>query len=150
MERLLDHIRERMIRPLEMLREFDKSNKGHISQKEFMERLKRAKVPLHPFEVKALTDSVSELHFDGTTQINYVKLMESIERYILLDRIRKWRERMHQRHMREYHTRILKDGKPMYPGTFPVAMETPTSLRDLYTSPSSGDLGWLNGIALDF
>ncbi|KAK7503261.1 hypothetical protein BaRGS_00005526, partial [Batillaria attramentaria] len=140
MERLLDHIRERMIRPLEMLREFDKSNKGHISQKEFMERLKRAKVPLHPFEVKALTDSVSELHFDGTTQINYVKLMESIERYILLDRIRKWRERMHQRHMREYHTRILKDGKPMYPGTFPVAMETPTSLRDLYTSPSSGSL----------
>ena len=40
MERLLDHLRERMIRPLELLREFDKKNNGRITQAEFMSRLR--------------------------------------------------------------------------------------------------------------
>lgn len=47
MEKLLSHMRHRMIRPLEMLREFDKSGTGHLSQKDFAMRLKVRSVPVY-------------------------------------------------------------------------------------------------------
>ncbi|PVD29063.1 hypothetical protein C0Q70_11660 [Pomacea canaliculata] len=114
MEKLLSHMRHRMIRPLEMLREFDKSGTGHLSQKDFAMRLKRANVPLHDFEIAALTTSIAELQVDGNRRINYSALMESIEKHILQDRTRRWREKMIQARAREYNTRILEDGKPLY------------------------------------
>ncbi|XP_070189961.1 uncharacterized protein [Littorina saxatilis] len=137
MERLLDHLRSRMIRPLEMLREFDKDSSGNITQTDFIDRLRKANVQMHAFEIRALAATVSDLHFDGTKKINYKKLVDGVEHYIVKERMRKIRTRLYRQRVRDYHSQILSDNRPLYHHALSYTLDSARSGDRFSGSPLS-------------
>ncbi|XP_076466162.1 uncharacterized protein LOC143297630 [Babylonia areolata] len=122
MERLLNHLKVRMIRPLELLRQFDKQQQGSVSLEQFAARMRRENIPLHDFEIRALAASISDVDLDSGTAIDYKKLMDSVERHVLLERTRKARDRRGVLRQRQFHRRILSDSTPIFTPGLPYSL----------------------------
>lgn len=64
--------------------------------------------------------------------------MRSVERHVLQDRTRKWEDRLRRQRVRDYNTRILSDGKPMFTKAYSFSLGTaPPLLKPLNVSQSS-------------
>ncbi|XP_046560568.1 leucine-rich repeat-containing protein 74B-like [Haliotis rubra] len=113
MEVLMEYMRKTCIRPMEIIRDYDKSVNFEVAQDNFVDRLVRANVPLHKFEMRALARAITENESsENKDKIDYVKLIESVTEQILEDRIRIKSEKRKIRKTKQHHKRILASGLP--------------------------------------
>ncbi|XP_052089279.1 leucine-rich repeat-containing protein 74A-like [Mytilus californianus] len=101
MQRLLAYMKRLGIRPVELLRGFDKSVQFDITKDEFIQRLKKCGVHLFKFEMDALANSIA---MNGN--INY-KLVDAVKEEIYGERRLKIKERQKVKKIKEQHKRIL-------------------------------------------
>ncbi|CAC5389095.1 unnamed protein product [Mytilus coruscus] len=102
MQRLLAYMKRLGIRPVELLRGFDKNVQFDITRDEFIKRLKKCGVHLFKFEMDALADSIA-MHGN----INYKKLVDAVKEEIYGERRLKIKERQKIKKIKEHHKRIL-------------------------------------------
>ncbi|XP_076077662.1 uncharacterized protein LOC143048097 [Mytilus galloprovincialis] len=102
MQRLLAYMKRLGIRPVELLRGFDKNVQFDITKDEFIKRLKKCGVHLFKFEMDALADSIA-VHGN----INYKKLVDAVKEEIYGERRLKIKERQQIKKVKEHHKRIL-------------------------------------------
>ncbi|XP_071113971.1 leucine-rich repeat-containing protein 74A-like [Haliotis cracherodii] len=113
MEILMEYMRKTCIRPIEIIRDYDKTVNFKVAQDNFVERLVRANVPLHRFEMRALARAIIENDsIQNKDKIDYMKLVESVTEQILQDRIRIKSEKREVRKTKQHHKRILASGLP--------------------------------------
>nr|XP_022291465.1 leucine-rich repeat-containing protein 74A-like [Crassostrea virginica] len=139
MERVMAYMKSVGLRPLELLRAFDKSAMINVSKKEFKNRLKKTGVPLWRYELESLAQTISSRDVDRSGGINYRKLMEEVNRQILSERNRKIAERVKRERRREYHRRILNVALPLevLSETDEEMVRPPTTLSDKSASVTS-------------
>ncbi|KAK3096552.1 hypothetical protein FSP39_001215 [Pinctada imbricata] len=106
MERVIEYMRRLGIRPVELLRAFDKSVSFNVTKKEFIGRLKKTNVGLHQYEMEALANAVASKGMDGGG-ISYRKLVDAVQDEVLLERNRKIAERKRKEKRIALHKRIL-------------------------------------------
>ncbi|XP_061176080.1 leucine-rich repeat-containing protein 74A-like [Saccostrea echinata] len=113
MEKVISYMKSVGLRPLELLRAFDKSAQINVSQKEFKNRLKKTGLPLFRYELESLAQTISTRSTGDSRGIDYKKLVEEVKRQILTERNRKIAERRKREKRREYHKRVLNVKLPV-------------------------------------
>ncbi|KAK3578540.1 hypothetical protein CHS0354_025250 [Potamilus streckersoni] len=111
MEQMLDFIKKHGLRPLELLKNFDKTATCEMPRSEFINRIKKTGIRMYNFEIEALADEITtKSSVDGI--INYRSLIESVLKEVKLERDNKVKERDRKQRLKEYHKRILQRGTP--------------------------------------
>ncbi|XP_050391490.1 leucine-rich repeat-containing protein 74B [Patella vulgata] len=110
MAKLMKFIKSSMIRPLELLRDFDKTTKNSVSEDEFVKRMEKVGVPLHKFQMRELAREVCSQH--GTDDVDYKKLSDAVTNQILRSRVNVYKERDEKKRLKAYNESILGSGLP--------------------------------------
>ncbi|XP_060070503.1 leucine-rich repeat-containing protein 74B-like [Ylistrum balloti] len=105
MQRILDYMKTLGLRPVEMIREFDKTANYQISQKDFIARLKSKGIPLHKFEMEDLARRIAGKN--GNT-VNYRKLVDSVKNHVVKERNDKIKIRNKKQKREAYHKKLLE------------------------------------------
>ncbi|XP_052831614.1 uncharacterized protein LOC128250508 [Octopus bimaculoides] len=110
MSKVIRYLKKNQIRPLELLRSFDKPLDWSMSSSSFMERLKMCDTELYQYEIRQVSNDIE--HRKGSEKsdgINYRKLTNSIADHMELLRRRRETELRKERAEELYHQRILKE-----------------------------------------
>ncbi|XP_052238543.1 leucine-rich repeat-containing protein 74A-like [Dreissena polymorpha] len=110
MLRIIEYLRLLGLRPLELMKSFDKNASLEMPRKDFVEQIRKIGVNLKPYEVDALANSVSGKGFNKNV-INYRKLSMAVREVVEAERERKIRERKEWLQIKSYHENILNKGK---------------------------------------
>ncbi|XP_012940079.2 uncharacterized protein LOC106012253 [Aplysia californica] len=102
---LLSHVKKTESRPLEMLRDFDKTAQMTSQKDEFVRRLTIAKVPLYKHEKKVLADLV-EAQDEESDMITYRKLISAVNNEVTTQREVKKEKTAQQRRWREHKAQV--------------------------------------------
>ncbi|XP_045198369.2 leucine-rich repeat-containing protein 74A-like [Mercenaria mercenaria] len=109
MLRIIEYLRLLGLRPLELMKSFDKTSSFELPREEFIDQIKRIGVKLHPYEIDALANSISGKGYNKNV-INYRKLSLAVREVVMAERERKIREREEWLQIKTYHESILKKG----------------------------------------
>ncbi|OWF44701.1 leucine-rich repeat-containing protein 74A-like [Mizuhopecten yessoensis] len=104
MQRILDYMKTLGLRPVEMIREFDKTANYQVSQKDFIARLKSKGIPLHKFEMEDLARQIAG---KGGKGLDYRKLVDSVKSHVVKERNDKIKTRNKKQKREAYHKRLL-------------------------------------------
>ncbi|XP_069108553.1 leucine-rich repeat-containing protein 74A-like [Argopecten irradians] len=105
MQRILDYMKTLGLRPVEMIREFDKTANYQISKKDFIARLKSKGIPLHKFEMEDLARRIAGKDGKG---VNYRKLVDSVKDHVVKERNDKIKIRNKKQRTEAYHKKLLE------------------------------------------
>ncbi|XP_033739848.1 leucine-rich repeat-containing protein 74A-like [Pecten maximus] len=105
MQRILDYMKTLGLRPVEMIREFDKTANYQISQKDFIARLKSKGIPLHKFEMEDLAKRIAG---KNGKSVNYRKLVDSVKNHVVKERNDKIKIRNKKQKREAYHKKLLE------------------------------------------
>ena len=72
MQRVINYMKDREIRPTELFRTFDKSVANKLSRHELVSRLRTSGIPLRRHEISELLDQIDRQQGDGMeVELNY-------------------------------------------------------------------------------
>ncbi|XP_060566379.1 leucine-rich repeat-containing protein 74A-like [Ruditapes philippinarum] len=109
MLRIIEYLRLLGLRPLELMKSFDKTSSFELPRQDFIDQIKKIGVKLHPYEIDALANSISGKGYNKNV-INYRKLSVAVRDVVKDERDRKLREREEWLQIKTYHESILKKG----------------------------------------
>ncbi|WAR07594.1 hypothetical protein MAR_017552 [Mya arenaria] len=109
MMKIIEYLRLLGLRPLELLKSFNKTSSFEMPREGFADQIKKIGVKLQPFEIDALANSISGKGFNKNV-INYRKLSLAVREVVEAERERKNREREEWLQIKTYHESILKKG----------------------------------------
>ncbi|CAI9738805.1 Hypothetical predicted protein [Octopus vulgaris] len=110
MSKVIGYLKKNQIRPMELLRSFDKPLDWSMSSSSFVERLKMCDTELYKYEIRLVTKDIE--HRKGSEEshgIDYRKLTNSIADHMEHLRQRRQTELRKERIEELYHQRILKE-----------------------------------------
>ncbi|KAJ8315546.1 hypothetical protein KUTeg_007696 [Tegillarca granosa] len=81
-ERVMEYMKRLGIRPVELLRAFDKNVMFNVTQAEFVRRLKKSGIQLHTFEMEALAKSIAGRDLNGRSISYKIKKRKEKEKLI--------------------------------------------------------------------
>lgn len=105
-ERVMEYMKRLGIRPVELLRAFDKNVMFNVTQAEFVRRLKKSGIQLHTFEMEALAKSIAGRDLNGRS-ISYNKFVDAVNAQILKERNYRIKKRKEKEKLIQYHKKIM-------------------------------------------
>ncbi|KAL5011023.1 hypothetical protein ScPMuIL_013328 [Solemya velum] len=113
MERVLDYMRRIGIRPIDLIRQFDKSATMEMTAEAFIRRLEMTDIELHGFERRALAHAIAKKGREKDDVIDYPKFWVAVETKRIEIRQEKINKREEEKKMDRYHQKVLRSGIPV-------------------------------------
>ncbi|CAD5124784.1 DgyrCDS13048 [Dimorphilus gyrociliatus] len=109
MQRVIDYMKVKQLRPTELFRSFDKKVTKLLSFENFMERLEKCGIKLYKHEIAELMKhiQITTAEEADSTSVNYKKMINSVQKQIKAERLVKAAERQRKLKLQDYHREIL-------------------------------------------
>ncbi|KAK2141148.1 hypothetical protein LSH36_1153g00043 [Paralvinella palmiformis] len=101
---LIQFLSDKGIRPVDLFRTFDKDNQHKVSREQFIQGLKKAKVPLDDYELERV---LNRLDAAKEGKISYQRLMRGVKEQIKVNRAEEKRKMLEEKRQMEEHKRIM-------------------------------------------